>query len=298
MAGWPLIRTRVAGTSHDACGVCQQCVEGRYNLCENYGVMDLHRQYGHNYQGADADYVVHGVKCIFPLPDEISWEEGAVIDPACDEAKLRAIRQQRPVDVVINSHNHWYERYHPTACGTAGRPGSDTPCSVGADMFADGTVHMTTGGAGAFTIPGWLCGFERGRARCSGAHHYLLFNITNEELTMEMWRSPHDPAILDTLARVWFWQKNYKEAIKYQALAERIWARRGFYQSSGAFGFRDQLQDVLSLAVTKPDIVREQLLRAAARQFRAGDRLLFVAHAVIPSANCCWSSASSRRGRW
>ena len=72
----------MAGTSHDACGVCQQCVEGRYNLCENYGVMDLHRQYGHNYQGADAEYVVHGVKCIFPLPDAVSFEAGAVIDPA------------------------------------------------------------------------------------------------------------------------------------------------------------------------------------------------------------------------
>ena len=80
-AGWKL-GDRVAGTSHDACGVCQQCVEGHYNLCENYGVMDLHRQYGHNYQGADAEYVVHGVKCIFPLPETVSWEEGAVIDPA------------------------------------------------------------------------------------------------------------------------------------------------------------------------------------------------------------------------
>ena len=80
-AGWN-VGDRVAGTSHDACGVCQQCVEGRYNLCENYGVMDLHRQYGHNYQGADAEYVVHGVKCIFPLPESVSCEEGAVIDPA------------------------------------------------------------------------------------------------------------------------------------------------------------------------------------------------------------------------
>lgn len=80
-AGWK-IGDRVAGTSHDACGVCQACVEGRYNLCQNYGVMDLHRQYGHNYQGADAEYVVHGVKCIFPLPDDISYEVGAVIDPA------------------------------------------------------------------------------------------------------------------------------------------------------------------------------------------------------------------------
>ncbi len=73
---------RVAGTSHDACGVCQKCVEGRYNLCENYGRAGLHRQYGHNVQGADATYVVHGVKAVFPLPDDLTYEEGAVVDPA------------------------------------------------------------------------------------------------------------------------------------------------------------------------------------------------------------------------
>ena len=79
--GWKL-GDRVAGTSHDACGFCQKCVEGHYNLCENYGVEGLHRQYGHNVQGADATYVVHGVKCIFKLPDAISFEDGALIDPA------------------------------------------------------------------------------------------------------------------------------------------------------------------------------------------------------------------------
>ncbi len=79
--GWR-IGDRVAGTSHDACGVCQKCVEGRYNLCENYGREGLHRQYGHNVQGADATYVVHGVKCIFRLPDRLTFDQGAVIDPA------------------------------------------------------------------------------------------------------------------------------------------------------------------------------------------------------------------------
>ena len=79
--GWK-VGDRVAGTSHDACGVCQKCVEGHYNLCENYGKAGLHKQYGHSVQGADATYVVHGVKSIFPLPDGISFDEGAVIDPA------------------------------------------------------------------------------------------------------------------------------------------------------------------------------------------------------------------------
>jgi L-iditol 2-dehydrogenase len=79
--GWK-VGDRVAGTSHDACGVCQKCVEGRYNLCENYGRPGLHRQYGHNAQGADATYVVQGIKSIFPLPDGLTFDEGAVVDPA------------------------------------------------------------------------------------------------------------------------------------------------------------------------------------------------------------------------
>lgn len=44
--------TRVAGTSHAACGYCARCVEGRYNVCENYGNQALHRHYGHNWTGA------------------------------------------------------------------------------------------------------------------------------------------------------------------------------------------------------------------------------------------------------
>src|SRR3990170_4421497 len=49
---------------------------------ERYGRPGLHKQYGHNVQGADATYVVQGVKTIFPLPDALGFDEGAVIDPA------------------------------------------------------------------------------------------------------------------------------------------------------------------------------------------------------------------------
>ena len=79
--GWS-VGDRVAGTSHNACGVCQKCVEGQYNLCENYGKPGLHAQYGHNVQGVNATYAVHNVKCIFRLPDEMGFDEGALADPA------------------------------------------------------------------------------------------------------------------------------------------------------------------------------------------------------------------------
>jgi L-iditol 2-dehydrogenase len=98
--GWS-VGTRVAGTSHAACGYCRRCIEGRYNICENFGVDGLHAQYGHNAPGAYADYVVHSVRSVFAVPDALSDEEAAMLDPAAIALHTVVRGGHRPGDTVV-----------------------------------------------------------------------------------------------------------------------------------------------------------------------------------------------------
>ena len=110
-------------------------------------------------------------------------------------------------------------------------------------------------------------------------------NLTKAQEVIAKYRTADINTVFGTVAKFWD-EKLDKVQIKtpdraldilvnrwllYQTLACRVWARSGFYQSSGAYGFRDQLQDSTSLCIVSPATARAHLLRAASRQFAEGD---------------------------
>ncbi|MDR2390236.1 MAG: zinc-binding dehydrogenase [Planctomycetota bacterium] len=75
------IGDRVAGEGHCGCGQCENCKRGNYTICLNYGRRELgHRHYGHNDQGANAEFNAYRAKCLTKMPDSLEYAAGSLCD--------------------------------------------------------------------------------------------------------------------------------------------------------------------------------------------------------------------------
>ena len=138
------------------------------------------------------------------------------------------------------------------------------PCGAVQVVFdlADGEERETSFRLGVGRNPTEVQDLIRRFRRADASHAALeeVWAYWNRTLGAVNVDTP-DPAV-NVMANGW---------LLYQTLSCRLWGRTGFYQSGGAYGFRDQLQDVMALVHAEPALAREHLLRAAAHQFREGD---------------------------
>src|SRR5208283_1786602 len=152
-----------------------------------------------------------------------------------------------------------------TRARLSGRVGANLdPCGAIQVLFdlADGDDREIIFRLGVGRDPydaGQLVRRFRGSAAASGALE-KVWQYWNHTLGAVQVETPDQS--VNVLANGW---------LLYQTLACRLWARSGYYQSGGAFGFRDQLQDVMALVHSEPRLMREHLLLCAAHQFREGD---------------------------
>jgi cyclic beta-1,2-glucan synthetase len=145
--------------------------------------------------------------------------------------------------------------------------------AVGAGLDAAGVVHVELEVPAGETVDlSFLLGhsdsLEHAQALCG---RYRRDGAVNDALARarKVWvdllgavRVKTPDRALDLMQNNW---------LLYQSLSSRVWGRTGFFQSSGAYGFRDQLQDVLASVHARPTIAREHILRSASRQFVEGD---------------------------
>jgi cyclic beta-1,2-glucan synthetase len=159
---------------------------------------------------------------------------------------------------------------HPAGLG---RVGLASTVQSGLDPCAAVQLHIDLEPGGVDEIYFLLGQGENYEQATALIHRYkdpenvaAAFNASNQlwdDVLGTVQVSTPDPA-MDLLLNRW---------LLYQSLSCRIWGRSAHYQSSGAYGFRDQLQDILCLIHTRPDLAREHLIRSAHYQFEEGDVL-------------------------
>lgn len=118
----------------------------------------------------------------------------------------------------------------------------------------------------AFAI-GWAASPDEARMRLSELRAWGIG--ARMALAQQRWQTRLGALRFDTPCRALDCMVN--AWLPYQTQVSRLWARTGYYQPGGAYGFRDQLQDVLSILDTDPDQAREHILRCAGHQFASGD---------------------------
>ncbi|HWH53196.1 MAG TPA: glucoamylase family protein [Gemmatimonadaceae bacterium] len=145
------------------------------------------------------------------------------------------------------------------ATGAGYDPCAALRCSITLDPGETRDVVLLLGAAGSDDAARGLIGRYGSPAAAEDAIREAA-EAWNTRLSVVTARTPD--AEFDVLMNRWS---------LYQALSCRMWARSALYQSSGAFGFRDQLQDSMAMVYAEPAITRAHLLRAASRQFVEGD---------------------------
>jgi len=159
---------------------------------------------------------------------------------------------------------------HPAALWRIGLSGSLSP---GSDPCAALQVHLDLP-PGETRVVHFVIGHGATReAALALAGRYITEGQGNlsRKRTRQHWQRLLSGVEMDTPDATF--NTLYNHWLPYQAITSRLWGRTGYYQSSGGFGFRDQLQDVMALTWLAPETAREHILRAASRQFPEGDVL-------------------------
>jgi cyclic beta-1,2-glucan synthetase len=150
----------------------------------------------------------------------------------------------------------------PDQYGQASGGGLD-PCAALATrvaLRAGDTIERTF-------LLGWASSLEGAQALAASAA--LVPPLTRKLAVRDRWDALLETTVVKTPDPLFDAMVN--RWLLYQTVACRLWAKAGFYQAGGAYGYRDQLQDAMALAWAAPDLLRRQLVLAASRQFPEGD---------------------------